>query len=384
MTDSNGPLAGVSIVEFAGLGPAPFAAMLLGGLGAEIIRIDRPVGLADSDSMAAYRYDVTNRDRRSIALDLKHPKGLEVAARLLRGADGLIEGFRPGVMERLGLGPSNVLDINPGITYVRMTGWGQEGPLSKTAGHDINYIALSGLLESIGSVDSPSIPLNILGDYGGGATMAAIGMLSGILKSRLSGVGSVVDAAIVDGTALLGALFHGMVSQGTWDVKRASNLLDGGAPFYSLYRCKDGMFISVGALEPKFYSELLLGLGLTDHPAFATQYDRSSWGEMRRVLTDVFSKEDSEHFDRIFDGSDACFARLESLLSAKENAHMSARKVFEEIEGVMHPRPAPRFDSFTPIISRPPFPGEHRNEILESIGISAQEVGALESSGVFG
>ncbi len=383
MNTSNGPLAGIRIIEFSGIGPTPFACMVMAGLGAEIIRIDRPnfapklvnLGL---DNNA----DLMGRDRRSIVLDLKSPKGVDLAKRLVAAAEGVIEGFRPMVMERLGLGPDVLAKVNPQVTYVRMTGWGQNGSLAKTAGHDLNYIAVTGLLNAIGTKDEPVIPLNVVGDFGGGACFAVVGMLSGILSSRVHGRGRVVDAAIVDGVSLLGSMFRGMLDQGLWSDQRASNLLDGGSPFYALYRCKDGRYVSVAALEPQFFNNLVVRLGLQDNPNFKEQYNKDSWPRMREDLTEIFQNNDSTYFGDLFYATDCCCAVVEDFHSALANRHLAERDGFVELNGVMHPREAPRFDNYSHEITAPPRQGQHTREILAEIGLSAHDIESLIDQGV--
>lgn len=383
MNSREGPLAGFRIIEFSGIGPTPFACMVMAGLGAEVIRIDRPnsdlkvgnIGLSHSS-------DVMGRDRRSIVLDLKSPQGVDLAKRLVASADGVIEGFRPMVMERLGLGPNVLLEVNPGVTVVRMTGWGQNGSLAKTAGHDLNYIAVTGLLNAIGTKDGPVIPLNVVGDFAGGACFAVIGMLSGILCSRIQGRGSVVDAAIVDGVSLFSSMFRGMLVEGVWIDERASNLLDGGAPFYSLYQCKDGRYVSVAALEPQFYADFVSRLGLQDNPDFKEQYDQDSWPRMRELLKEIFQSNDSSHFRDLFYGTDSCFAVVEDLQSALSNRHLVERDGFVKLNGVVHPREAPRFDGYSHKLVPPPTKGQHTSEILAEIGLSAREIESLMEKGV--
>ena len=384
MKSSSGPLSGVKVVEFAGIGPAPFAAMILSGLGAEVTRIDKPRSFEASVGADLFTSNAMNRDRRSIALDLKSAAALDIVKMLISKADGVIEGFRPGVMERLGLGPEVIREINPSSTFVRMTGWGQTGSLATVAGHDLNFIGVSGLLNAIGTKESPVVPLNLVGDFGGGGTMAAIGMLAGILRARISGEGSVVDAAIVDGVALMGTMFEGLIAKGLWRMERSANLLDGGAPFYSIYRCGDGKSVAVGALEPKFFAEMASRLGLADHPAFSNQYSRETWPEMRRLLTETFFRESRAHFEALFANADACVSPVNTFSEAKLSSYMTERQVFEEVQGVSHPRPAPRFDDFSPAVLPPPFPGEQRDEILGELGFTALEISKLEDSGVFG
>ncbi len=384
MKSSSGPLSGIKVVEFAGIGPAPFAAMILSGLGAEVTRIDKPRSFEASVGADLFTSNAMNRDRRSIALDLKSAAALDIVKMLISKADGVIEGFRPGVMERLGLGPEVIREINPSSTFVRMTGWGQTGSLATVAGHDLNFIGVSGLLNAIGTKESPVVPLNLVGDFGGGGTMAAIGMLAGILRARISGEGSVVDAAIVDGVALMGTMFEGLIAEGLWSMERSANLLDGGAPFYSIYFCGDGRAVAVAALEPKFFAEMASRLGLADHPAFSDQYSRETWPEMRTLLTETFFQKSRAHFEALFANADACVSPVNTFSEAKLSPYMTERQVFEEVQGVSHPRPAPRFDNFSPSVSPPPFPGEQRDEILGELGFSALEISKLEESGVFG
>lgn len=383
--DHEQPLAGIKIVEFAGIGPGPFAAMMLGGLGASVIRVERPQQADSGSHLPEGRFDILGRDRESIILDLRVNDAVEVAKKLVERADGLIEGFRPGVMERLGLGPDVMMGINPLLSYVRVTGWGQDGPLSRTAGHDLNYIAITGILSAIGPTEFPVIPLNVVGDFGGGATFAVIGMLAALIRAKTQGKGSVVDSAIVDGTLLLGAMFHGMIAAGGWEVLRSSNVLDGGAPFYAIYKCRDGRFVTVAALENKFYRILLDKLGLTGDPVFADQYDRRSWPQMGVALSREFAERDLDELVGIFEGSDGCVAPVEDFLGARQNEHLRYRGVFEEIDGVFHPRPAPRFQGISsPKITPAPFPGQHSREILESLGYSARKISHLESCGALG
>ncbi len=384
IVSSKRPLSGITIVEFAGIGPAPFAAMILAGLGADVIRIDKPRSLDSKDVTDLFTSDAMNRDRRSIALDLKSEAGLKVAKKLIARADGLIEGFRPGVMERLGLGPDEAHQLNGGLTYVRMTGWGQNGPLAETAGHDLNYIGITGLLDAIGTSEAPVIPLNLVGDFGGGGTIAAIGMLAGILSARISGEGSVVDAAIVDGVSLMGTMFEGLLSRGLWSLERSKNLLDGGAPFYSIYNCADEKAVAVAALEPKFFTEMATRLGLNELPAFSNQYGRETWPEMRRVLSATFSKQNRAYFEKLFEGSDACVTPVNNLAEAKLSRHLFERNMFQELQGVSHPRPAPRFGGAVEDVSPSPTPGENRDEILLECGFSAPDISRLERAGAFG
>jgi alpha-methylacyl-CoA racemase len=333
---SSGPLAGLRVVEFAGIGPGPFAAMLLADMGADVVRIDRP-GAAARD-----KRDVTGRGRHNLVLDLKQHDGVETALQLLDAADALIEGFRPGVMERLGLGPDAVLARNPRLVYGRVTGWGQSGPLAQAAGHDINYIALAGALGAIGPEEKPVPPLNLVGDYGGGALYLVVGMLAAVIEAKRSGRGQVVDCAMCDGAASLLSIFFTLLARGQWQERRASNLLDGGAPFYGTYQCADGGFVAVGALEPQFYETLCRLAGL-DEPAFRERSDRKRWPELRQKMQAVFKTRTRGEWCAILEGSDACFAPVLGLREASTHPHMAHRESFVELDGVLQPAPAPRF-----------------------------------------
>lgn len=385
MAETGGPLQGMRIIEFAGIGPAPFAAMVLAGMGADVIRIERPARESTEEQLRqGSRVDILGRGRRSIALDLKCSDGLRVAKQLVSASEGLIEGFRPKVMERLGLGPEVALELNPKITYVRMTGWGQSGPMAHVAGHDLNFIALTGILNAIGPKDEPSVPLNVVGDFGGGGAFAVIGMLAGILNSRATGHGAVVDAAIVDGVSLFSSMFRGLLDVGQWVDRRSENLLDGGCPFYSLYKCKDGRYISVGALEPKFYLQFLQKLDLDGDSRFADQFERNNWAEMRGVLAKTFASKDALFFKDLFYGSDCCVAVVNDFNDAVADPHLVARESFKKIDGIVHPAPAPRFEGYSPSITKAPLPGEHSKEILAELGISADEIETLALKGVIG
>ena len=333
---TSGPLVGLRIVEFAGIGPGPFAAMLLADMGADVVRIDRP-GAAERD-----KRDVIGRGRRNLVLDLKQRDGLEVALQLLDAADALIEGFRPGVMERLGLGPEAVLARNPRLVYGRVTGWGQSGPLAQAAGHDINYIALAGALGAIGPEEKPVPPLNLVGDYGGGALYLLVGMLAGIIEAKRSGRGQVVDCAMCDGAASLLSIFFTLLARGQWEERRGSNLLDGGAPFYGTYECADGGFIALGALEPQFYETLCRLAGL-EAPEFRERSDRKRWPHLRQKMQAVFKTRTCTEWCAILEGSDACFAPVLGLREASTHPHMAHRNSFVECDGVLQPAPAPRF-----------------------------------------
>jgi alpha-methylacyl-CoA racemase len=349
-----GPLAGLKVLELAGIGPGPFCAMFLADLGADVVRVDRPGG---GTAAVEPRLDLLNRGKRSIALDLK--REAETALRLVDKADVLIEGFRPGVAERLGLGPQVCLERNPRLVYGRMTGWGQEGPRAHTAGHDITYIGLAGALHAIGSV-----PLNLVGDFGGGAMYLAAGILAALWQARSSGLGQVVDASIVDGTAHLMTLQWSMLAGGTWREEPDANLLDGAAPFYRVYETADGRHLAVGPLEPQFFAELLARLGLPAEEGYS-YLDRERWPHLATLLADKFKQRTQQEWTEVFDGSDACVAPVLSMRQAAEDPHLVARNTFVTHEGVTQPAPAPRFSRTPAALSRPPAsPGQHTDEIL--------------------
>lgn len=372
-----GPLAGVKIIEFAGIGPGPMCAMLLADLGADIVRVDRI-----APEPVKFRSNILNRNRPSISLDLKHPDGKEAALKLVEGADALIEGFRPGVMERLGLGPDDCLARNRKIVYGRMTGWGQEGPLAMAAGHDINYIALTGALHSIGPKDGPpSPPLNVIGDFGGGALYLALGVVSAVLNARQSGKGQVLDVAMVDGAASLITAAYGLRSIGVWKDQRGSNTLDGGAYYYGAYETKDGKYISIASIEPQFHAELVERLGLKKEELPA-QLDRDQWPAMRARLEALFRTRTRDEWCKVLEGTDVCFGPVLTLGEAPEHPHNKARNAFIEIDGVVQPGPAPRF-SGTPLEIRmgPPEPGANTADTLAAWGFSKQDVATLLESG---
>jgi len=362
---SQGPLSGVKIVEFAGIGPGPFCGMLLSDLGADVIRIDRP-----GDGRPGRAADVMSRGRRSIGLNLKDPKDVEVALRLLDKAEGLIEGFRPGVMERNGLGPDVVLKRNPKLVYGRMTGWGQTGAYSQAAGHDLNYIAITGALHAMGDGNGrPRPPLNLVGDYGGGALYLAMGLLAGIVNVKNGGQGQVVDVAMSDGAASLATMFYGMKAMGIWTDDREANLLDGGAHFYDTYETKDGKWVAIGSIEPQFYALLREKAGLTG-PEWDAQMDRGQWPELKAKLMEVFLTKTRDEWCAIMEATDICFAPVLSMTEAPRHKHNTDRQTFVEIEGVVQPAPAPRF-SATPgaIQRRPAGLGEHTDEVLKDWGV---------------
>lgn len=358
-----GPLTGLRVIEFAGLGPGPFAAMLLADMGADVVRLEREQG----DNLLGVDYDVLNRGKRSVAVDLKTPEGIDTALALLAHADILIEGFRPGVMERLGLGPEVCWQANPALVYGRMTGWGQDGPLAESAGHDINYIALSGALGTIGAADGkPTMPVNLLGDFGGGSLYLAFGLMAAVYEAKTSGKGQVVDAAITDCTAHLSTMLHGLMHNNLWQDQRGSNLLDGAAHHYNTYRCADNQWISIGPLEPKFYTEFLQRMGLADDPEFREGHSPARWASLGDRLSELFAQQPAEHWQQLLEGSDCCFAPVLSLREASEHPHNVARKVFETHDGCVQPAPAPRFSRTPGAVRRsPPTPGQHSHEVLQ-------------------
>jgi len=366
-----GPLTGLKIVEFAGIGPGPFCGMLLSDLGADVVRIDR------KGSRSAAPSDITARGRRSVALDLKSPAAIEACLKLMASADAIIEGFRPGVMERLGLAPEVALKRNPKLVFGRMTGWGQTGPYANAAGHDMNYIAITGALHAIGTTDKPVPPLNLVGDFGGGALYLAFGLLAGVIQARETGKGQVIDCAMSDGAASLMAMFYGFKASGAWKEERRSNLLDGGAHFYDTYQCADGKWISIGSIEPQFYALLLEKTGIDD-PEFQTQHDRASWPGLHDKLAAVIATKTQAEWCAIMDATDVCFAPVLDLDEAPKHPHNVARKTFVEVAGVTQPAPAPRF-SVTPgaIQGPPPAVGAHDREALGDWGFSAAEIDAL-------
>ena len=372
-----GPLAGIKVVEMAGIGPGPFCAMMLSDMGAEVIRVDR---LAHKGS--GHRANVLNRGRRSIAVDLKNPDGVAAVQQLIDGADVVIEGFRPGVMERLGLGPETCLARNPRLIFGRMTGWGQSGPLAPAAGHDINYISIGGALGAMGYSDRPPAPpLNLVGDFGGGAMYLLAGVLAALVERGTSGQGQVIDAAMTDGTASLLSPFYGMMAMGMWTKERMDNRLDGGAHYYGSYACSDGKFISIGSIEPQFYA-LLLELCEIDDPEFAKQNDKQHWASLRGKLEALFVTQTRDHWCALLEGTDVCFAPVLDLQEAPQHHHNLARQSFVEIDGVTQPAPAPRF-SRTPTTVQAPaaMAGEHSEEILNDWGFAPDEILALRQSG---
>ncbi|MDF8359501.1 CaiB/BaiF CoA transferase family protein [Achromobacter anxifer] len=371
-----GPLSGLTVVEMAGIGPGPFCAMMLADMGADVIRIDRltPGFLGGGGT-------IIDRGRRTIALDLKKPGATDIVLRLLDKADALLEGFRPGVMERLGLGPDACLARNPRLVYGRMTGWGQDGPLAQAAGHDLNYIAITGALHAMGHAElPPAPPLHLVGDMGGGAMMLAFGVLCGLLEAGRTGQGQVVDAAICDGASMLASAYHGKLQSGDWVNRRQSNMLDGGAHFYGCYACADGKYVSIGAIEPQFYRLLLERCGIDD-PDFQQQWERAQWPQLRAKLAGIIAGKTRGQWCALLEGTDACFAPVLDFEEAPRHPHHQARGSFIETGGTVHPAPAPRF-SRTPGQARPvPAPGEHTEALLAELGLAQAEIQALREHG---
>jgi len=376
-----GPLNGIRIIELQGIGPGPFCAMMLADMGADVIRVDRASNVSDVNPEAPPA-DVLARGRRSIGVDLKNAEGVEVVLKLVESADGLVEGFRPGVMERLGLGPEVCLDRNPRIVYGRMTGWGQEGPYAQAAGHDINYIALAGALGSIGRVgEAPVPPLNLVGDFGGGGMLLAFGMACGVLSAMRTGTGQVVDAAMVDGTATLMSMFFSMREMGFWADERGTNMLDTGAHFYDVYECADGEYVSIGSIEPQFYAELLERTGLSEVD-LAPQMSRSQWGEAKVKVAEVFRSKTRAQWCELMEGTDVCFAPVLSLDEATKHPHNVARSTFTTVGDIVQPSPSPRFSETVPEISGPAaHSGEHTESVMAELGYEASRIEQLRQSG---
>jgi alpha-methylacyl-CoA racemase len=375
-----GPLAGLKIIEIAGIGPGPFCAMMLADMGADVVRVDRAQNVMGGDP-ATPPADVMNRGRRSVGVDLKHPDGVETVLSLIEQADGLIEGFRPGVMERLGLGPDAALARNPKLVYGRMTGWGQSGPYAPTAGHDINYIALAGALEPIGRRgEGPVPPLNLVGDFGGGGMLLAYGLVCGLLNAQRTGEGQVVDAAMVDGAAVLTTMFHAFRAMGIWEDERGTNLLDTGAHFYDVYETADGKYVSIGSIEPQFYAELLRLTGL-DGEELPYQHDKSQWPALKERVAAIFKAKTRDEWCQIMEGTDVCFAPVLSLVEAPQHPHNVERGTFVELDGVVQPAPAPRFSATPASVARPPaHAGQHTDEVLAEWGIDADRIAKLRDA----
>jgi alpha-methylacyl-CoA racemase len=376
-----GPLEGLRVLELAGIGPGPFCAMVLADLGADVVRVDRTAGVGGDPSSA--RFDVLARGRRSVAVDLKADGGAEVVLRLVAHADALLEGWRPGVAERLGVGPDACLARNPRLVYGRMTGWGQEGPLSDAAGHDITYTAVAGALAHIGRAgELPAPPLNLVADFGGGGMLLALGLVAGMLHAQRTGEGQVVDAAMVDGTALLMAPFWGASAMGFWSDERGTNLLDSGAPFYDVYRCADGGEIAVGAIEPQFFAALLEVLEL-DPVRLPRQDDRTGWPALRATFERAFASRSREDWIARASGTDACIAPVLPMSAAAGHPHLVARQTIVERDGVPQPAPAPRFSATPAELRRPPAtPGQHTDEVLAEAGVTDEEIARLRASQV--
>jgi alpha-methylacyl-CoA racemase len=378
-----GPLAGYRIIEIAGIGPGPFAAMLLADLGAEVVRVERAAAVRGPAPDQPHG-DVLLRGRRNIAVDLKHPDGVATLLDLVERADALIEGFRPGVMERLGVGPDACRARNPKLVFGRMTGWGQTGPYSQAAGHDINYISLAGALAHFGRRgEGPTPPLNMVGDFGGGGMFLALGVVAGLLEAQRSGQGQVVDTAMVDGSAVLMTMFWAFRSIGMFNEnERGTNLLDTGAHFYDVYRCSDGEYISLGSIEPQFYAELLRLTGLSDDEQFAKQMDQTQWEPLKARLTELFATKSRDEWCDIMEHTDVCFAPVLKMSEAAEHPHNVERGTFIEVGGVLQPAPAPRFSrTENEVGSTPAWPGQHTRDVLEAWGVQPARIDGLLESG---
>ena len=379
---SRGPLTGYKVIEIAGIGPGPFAAMMLSDMGAEVIRVERVQAVRDTQSSNA-NWDVMQRGRKNVAIDLKHADGVEALLQLVEKADAMIEGFRPGVMERLGVGPDVCLARNKKLVFGRMTGWGQDGPYANAAGHDINYIALAGALAHFGRAgEAPVPPLNMVGDFGGGGMLLAYGVVCALLEAQRSGAGQVVDAAMVDGSAILMSMFWGFKNIGLHDENaRGTNMLDSGAHFYDVYKCSDGKFVSIGSIEPQFYAQLLQLTGLASDAEFANQQDRTMWPKLKQRLTEVFATKTQAEWCKMMEGTDVCFAPVLTMSEAAKHPHNVARKTFIEIAGTTQPAPAPRFSrTVASLPTAPVGAGANTREVLQSWGI--QNVDELITRGV--
>lgn len=375
-----GPLAGVRVVELGSIGPGPWCAMMLSDMGAEVIRVDRPEDVLRYDRKSPSYELGYLRGRRSVAIDLKHADGLSTALQLIEQADVVIEGSRPGVAERLGVGPEECLERNPRLVYGRMTGWGQDGPLAQSPGHDLNYLALTGLLDAIGTSEHPVPPLNLVGDYGGGGMLLAFGVVCGVFEARNSGRGQVIDAAMVDGAALLGSLFYTLQQRGAWSPERGTNRLDGGSPFYRTYRTSDDRWVSVAANEPQFFTVLVDALGIP-RDELPEQHDVSGWDVMAARFAEVFLTRTRDEWTKILQPLDACFAPVLTLDEAPRHEHSVARGAFVEVGGLTQPAPAPRFGRTPGAVSRPAaLPGEHTVEVLTDWGFDDAEVATLVDS----
>jgi alpha-methylacyl-CoA racemase len=385
----SGPLSGIKIIELAGIGPAPFTCMMLADAGAQVLRLERaPAGAVEAGeefakSGAGSYWDLLNRSRSSVGIDLKNPDALELVLGLVEQADGLIEGFRPGVAERLGVGPEDCFARNKRLVYGRMTGWGQDGPMASMAGHDIDYIAIGGALWSLGRADSaPVPPLNLVGDFGGGGMLLAFGMVAALLEAARSGEGQVVDAAMVDGAATLMTMIHAFHRHGLWNDERGSNMLDTGAPFYEVYETSDGKWMAVGGIEAQFYAELIRGLGLEGDSSFPSQMSRDQWAIMKARFAEIFKSKTRDEWSAIFDGTDACVVPVLSPWEAHLHPHNVARSTFVEVNGTVQPAPAPRFSRTPSAISKPPSPpGADTITALVEWGVAEDAVTKLRESG---
>ena len=383
MTPGSGPLSGLRIIELAGIGPGPFAAMMLADMGAEVLRVDRVQAVRAEPPDAAH-WDVLLRGRRNLALDLKHPDGVAALLDLVESADGLIEGFRPTVMERLGLSPDVCLARNPRLVFGRMTGWGQDGPYAHAAGHDINYIALAGALAHFGRAgEGPVPPLNMVGDFGGGGMFLAFGMVCALLEAQRSGQGQVVDTAMVDGAATLMSMFWGFKPLGIFDENnRGTNLLDTGAHFYDVYECADGKYVSIGSIEPQFYAELLRLSGLENDPEFAQQMNKDQWPWLKKKLAEVIRTKTRDEWCAEMEHTDVCFAPVLTMSEAAAHPHNVARGTFIEVAGIPQPAPAPRFSRTVARVDSPPaHPGQHTREVLTDWGFASDRIDALIAAG---
>ena len=380
----SGPLHGVTVVEMAAIGPCPFAAMLLADMGATVIRIDRPPGPRRPIDGYTGNDTLVDRGRNSVALDLKQPRGVTIALDIIAGADILVEGFRPGVMERLGLGPEPCRARNPALVYGRMTGWGQTGPLAKSAGHDLNYVALTGALRAMGDADRPPAPpLNLVGDYGGGALYLALGVVTALYEAARTGLGQVVDAAMVDGAASLMTMMYSLKSRGRWRPERQANVIDGGAHFYGTYECADGKYLALGAIEPHFYRELLERCGISDAD-FDAQWDEAQWPVLRARMAALLRTRTRDTWCEILEGTDACVAPVLDMDEAPAHPHMKARGTFVERGGVIQPGQAPRFERPAAPVSLAPQIGAHTVQVLRGLGLDDVEIDRLRSAGVIG
>ncbi|MBK6857421.1 MAG: CoA transferase [Microthrixaceae bacterium] len=376
-----GPLSGIKVVELAGIGPAPYTAMLLADLGADVVKVDRSANVTGADP-AVPPSDITGRGRRSIGVDLKNPDGVATVLDLVEQADALLEGFRPGVMERLGLGPDVCLERNPRLVFGRMTGWGQDGPYASTAGHDINYIALAGVLEPMGRAgEQPTPPLNLVGDFGGGGMLLAFGVCAALLEARTSGKGQVVDAAMIDGAASLMTMTWSFRHMGIWHDERGTNMLDTGAHFYDTYETLDGKYVSIGSIEPQFYAELLRLTGM-DAEELPWQHDRSQWPALKERFAEVFRSKTRDEWCQIMEGTDVCFAPVLTMEEAPHHPHIAQRGTYTEVEGLTQPAPVPRFSRTPGAVARPPaHAGQHTDEVLAEWGVDADVIAGRRASG---